>query len=119
VSHGLAKMCRADIKEYKCRHEQLSKRREVRLAQILLCLEEAINDGRPVSGPCQAEMLEHRKALLDPLGLSPELIVDCEDDIHRVCMKDQRYRGRPTLECLMDLAAASKHELVFLSAVFF
>lgn len=64
VNRGLAKACREDIKMYHCRDET-SERREFRLAQILLCLENAIRRGYPVEGECQAEMKDHRKTLME------------------------------------------------------
>lgn len=47
VSKGLAKACKEDIRAYKCRADT-SGRREIRLAQILLCLENAMQLGKPV-----------------------------------------------------------------------
>lgn len=44
VSRGLTRACRDDIRQYKCR-EDTSHRREFRLAQILLCLENSIHNG--------------------------------------------------------------------------
>lgn len=44
ISRGLAKACRENIKIYHCRDET-SDKREIRLAQILLCLENALHKG--------------------------------------------------------------------------
>lgn len=45
VSKGLARMCREDIKASHCRRS-VSEDKEIRLAQILLCLEGVIRNGR-------------------------------------------------------------------------
>ena len=44
VSKGLVRACRADIKFYKCKRST-SDHRKVRLAQMLLCLENAAHNG--------------------------------------------------------------------------
>lgn len=44
INRGLAKACRENIKIYHCRDET-SDKREIRLAQILLCLENALHRG--------------------------------------------------------------------------
>ncbi|CAG0914941.1 unnamed protein product [Notodromas monacha] len=107
VSQGLAKTCHDDIKHYKCR-ENTSSKREIRLAQILLCLEGAMADGNPVAAECQAEILEHRRMLLEPRGLSPEILVACEEELVQTCSRSEMYKRIPRLECLMDLAVRSK-----------
>lgn len=44
VSKGLARACKEDIRSYRCRR-LVSEDKGVRLAQILLCLENAIKNG--------------------------------------------------------------------------
>ena len=66
VSKGLVKACKEDIRTYECYKDASTvKDRKVKLAQILLCLENAMHGGEPVSGECRAEMLDHRKSLLE------------------------------------------------------
>lgn len=47
VSKGLVRACRADIKLYKCKRST-SDHRKVRLAQMLLCLENAAHNGTQI-----------------------------------------------------------------------
>ncbi|XP_015923497.1 Golgi apparatus protein 1 [Parasteatoda tepidariorum] len=106
ISRGLAKACRENIKIYHCR-DDTSDRREIRLAQILLCLENALHKGYPVAGECQAEMLEHRQTLLENYQLTPELAAACEKDVHTFCGRRLELGGK-TLHCLMEHAKPSR-----------
>jgi Golgi apparatus protein 1 len=45
ISKGLARMCKDDIRASHCRRS-VSEDKEIRLAQILLCLEGVIRNGR-------------------------------------------------------------------------
>lgn len=45
VSKGLTRACREDIRTYRCRR-LVSDDKDVRLAQLLLCLENAIHNGK-------------------------------------------------------------------------
>lgn len=45
VSKGLARMCKDEIRASRCRRS-VSEQKEIRLAQILLCLEGVIRNGR-------------------------------------------------------------------------
>lgn len=102
VSRGLAKACREDIRNYRCR-EETSKNREIRLAQILLCLENALHKDQPVAGECQAQMIEHRRSLMEDYHLSPSVVHNCESDIAKFCRDRLEGNGR-TIHCLMDHA---------------
>ncbi|XP_055943166.1 Golgi apparatus protein 1-like isoform X2 [Argiope bruennichi] len=106
INRGLAKACRENIKIYHCR-DQTSDRREIRLAQILLCLENALHKGYPVAGECQAEMLEHRQTLMENYQLTPELAAACEKDVQHFCGRRLELGGK-TLHCLMDHAKPSR-----------
>lgn len=77
VAHGLAKACRSDIRTYHCR-EDTSDQKEIRLAQILLCLENALSKNLQVAPECRAEMLSHRRTLLEDYHLTPDLVSACE-----------------------------------------
>ena len=61
------------------------KDRKVKLAQILLCLENGLHRGDKVSGECRAEMLDARQSLLEDYKLSPEVVASCQDDINKLC----------------------------------
>lgn len=77
VAKGLAKSCRQDIRTYHCR-EDTSDQKEIRLAQILLCLENALAKNFEVEPECRTEMLSHRKTLLQNYNLTPDLVSACD-----------------------------------------
>lgn len=105
VSQGLSGACLQDIRMYRCR-EKTSNRREFRLAQILLCLENAMHKDYPVRAECQQEMLEHRRFLLESYQLTPDLASSCEQDIAAFCGPRLQPSGK-TLHCLMRHARPS------------
>ena len=41
--------------------------------------------GDGIGGECQAEMLDHRRALLEDYRLSPEVVYSCQQDIKNKC----------------------------------
>lgn len=101
VSRGLSRACREDIRSNRCRRG-VSEDRDVRLAQILLCLETATKNGTKISSECRAEMIDHREMLMEDYRLSPEIIQDCADDIDRFCSPVEI--GGKTIHCLMERA---------------
>ncbi|XP_060516634.1 Golgi apparatus protein 1 [Cylas formicarius] len=107
VSKGLMRACREDIKRTHCRR-QTSSDKTVRLAQILLCLENISKNGSGVSSDCQAEMIEHRKMLMEDYRLSPEIVDNCKGEISYFC--NGVDNGGKTIHCLMDHARNSMHK---------
>ncbi|XP_011202918.2 Golgi apparatus protein 1 isoform X1 [Bactrocera dorsalis] len=118
LSHGLAKACKDDIKQYHCRRG-VSEDKQVRLAQILLCLESVVKNGSMVTTECQAEINDHRRMLMHDFKLSPEILSDCADDIPKFCgdiEKGQVVRGGTVgntdngqvIHCLMEHARAKR-----------
>ncbi|XP_054282392.1 Golgi apparatus protein 1-like [Macrosteles quadrilineatus] len=99
VSKGLARACKEDIRNYRCRR-LVSDDKGVRLAQILLCLENAIKNGSKVAWDCHKEMVEHRRMLLEDFRLSPEIVSHCSNDIAEYC--NGLEAGGRTIHCLMD-----------------
>ncbi|XP_029837305.3 Golgi apparatus protein 1 [Ixodes scapularis] len=99
VNQGLSTACFKDIRMYHCR-DKTSERREFRLAQILLCLENAIHNDYPVVPECHREILEHRRFLMENYQLTPDLAAACEADIGHFCRPRLEQNGR-TLHCLM------------------
>ncbi|RZF42176.1 hypothetical protein LSTR_LSTR004325 [Laodelphax striatellus] len=99
VSKGLARSCREYIKQFHCRR-LVSDDRDIRLAQILLCLENNMKNGSKVSHECQSEMMEHRKMLLEDYRLSPEIVSSCSNDIPQLCGGDLEL-GK-TIHCLLE-----------------
>ena len=84
VSFGLAKACKLEITENRCR-DGVSKDEDghVRASQILICLEGVINNerGGTVNGACMAQMRQHRQMLMEDLNVSPEVVVLCKDEV--------------------------------------
>ncbi|XP_067007577.1 Golgi apparatus protein 1 [Anabrus simplex] len=107
VSRGLARACREDIRTYRCRR-LLSEDKEIRLAQILLCLEGVLRNGTKVSPDCQVEMVEHRKILMEDYRLSPEIVSSCPEDISKFC-KGLEVGGK-TIHCLMERTRMKKRK---------
>lgn len=105
VSKGLARSCKEDIKTNHCRRG-VSEDKDVRLAQILLCLEAAHKNNTKISPDCLAEMTDHRKLLMEDYQLSPEIISGCADDIDKFCLNLDA--GGKTIHCLMEHARAKK-----------
>lgn len=99
VSKGLARACKEDIKNNHCRRS-VSDDKEIRLAQILLCLESVVRNGTKISHDCKAEMFDHRKILMDDYRLSPEIVDGCARDISQFC-NGLEVGGR-TIHCLME-----------------
>ncbi|KAJ4442010.1 hypothetical protein ANN_11874 [Periplaneta americana] len=99
VSRGLARACKDDIRASHCRRA-VSDDKEIRLAQILLCLESVIRNGTKVSRDCQMEMVDHRKILMEDYRLSPEIVSRCSEDISKFCTRLEV--GGKTIHCLME-----------------
>lgn len=102
VSKGLARSCKEDIKINHCRRG-VSEDKDVRLAQILLCLEAAHKNNTKISPECLAEIFDHRKLLMEDYQMSPEILSDCADDITKFC-NDLEAGGGKTIHCLMENA---------------
>lgn len=98
VSKGLAKSCKEDIKLNHCR-KGVSDDKDVRLAQILLCLEAAQKNNTKILPDCLAEIFDHRKMLMENYKMSPEIINDCTQDLKTFC---QSTEGPETIHCLME-----------------
>lgn len=101
ISHGLARACKEEIREFKCRRG-VADDKEVRLAQILLCLEGIQKNNSKISAECLVEMADHRRLLMEDFQLSPEILSGCHDDMTRFC-SDLPTSGK-TIHCLMEHA---------------
>lgn len=104
ISKGLAKACKEDIKINHCR-KGVSDDKDIRLAQILLCLEAAEKNNTKIQPDCLSEIFDHRKMLMEDYKLSPEIIIDCADELNRFC---QSTEGSQTIHCLMEHAKARR-----------
>ncbi|CAK1603409.1 unnamed protein product [Parnassius mnemosyne] len=108
TSKSLVKSCKEDIRKYHCRKGVVDDK-EVRLAQILLCLENiSRNDSTKLTPECVAEMIDHRKMLMDDYRLSPELMQNCANDITNLCRGIEV--GGKTIHCLMEHARPRKRK---------
>lgn len=105
VSRGLAKACREEIKLHHCRRG-VSEDKDVRLAQIILCLETVAKNNTKISTECQNEINDHRKMLMEDFQLTPEIVHGCADDIEKFCEKKEN--GGKTIHCLMEHARPRK-----------
>ncbi|KOB78150.1 putative golgi apparatus protein cysteine-rich fibroblast growth factor receptor [Operophtera brumata] len=101
-NRGLVRSCKEDIRKYHCRKGVVDDK-DVRLAQILLCLENVTrNDSTKLAPECTAEMTDHRKMLMEDYRLSPELMQNCANDILTLCKGIEA--GGKTIHCLMEHA---------------
>ncbi|CAK9831500.1 Golgi apparatus protein 1 [Anthophora retusa] len=107
VSKGLVKACKDDIKINHCRRPVFEDK-NIRLAQILLCLESAAKNGSKIDGDCQAEMFDHRKLLMEDYRLSPEIVDGCANDITTFC--NSLEVGGATIHCLMEHTRTKKRK---------
>ncbi|XP_015608654.1 Golgi apparatus protein 1 isoform X2 [Cephus cinctus] len=105
VSKGLVRACKEDIRGNHCRRS-VSEDKEIRLAQILLCLESASRNGSKITADCQVEMFDHRKILMEDYRLSPEIVDGCAADILSFC--NGLEVGGKTIHCLMEHTRARK-----------
>ncbi|XP_049872033.1 Golgi apparatus protein 1 isoform X2 [Pectinophora gossypiella] len=114
-SKGLVKSCKEDIRKYHCRKGVVDDK-DVRLAQILLCLENVSrNETTKLSPECMSEMTDHRKMLMDDYRLSPELMQNCANDIKTLCRGIEA--GGKTIHCLMAHARPRKRKEKRISVV--
>ncbi|XP_014213335.1 Golgi apparatus protein 1 [Copidosoma floridanum] len=107
VSRGLARACKDDIRTYRCR-KNVSEDKDIKLAQILLCLESAVKNGSKVATECRVEMFDHRKILMEDYRLSPEIVNNCANDIQTFC--NNLEVGGATIHCLMEYSRVRKRK---------
>lgn len=107
VSKGLMRACKEDIKKTHCRR-QTSTDKNIRLAQVLLCLENIAKNGTKLDSDCEVELVEHRKMLMEDYRLSPEIVQGCSEEIKSFCRGFET--GGKTIHCLMDHARVAKNK---------
>ncbi|XP_058822591.1 Golgi apparatus protein 1-like isoform X2 [Topomyia yanbarensis] len=105
MSKGLTRACKDDIKLHRCRRG-VSDDKDVRLAQILLCLEAVQKNNTKLAQDCVSEINDHRRMLMEDYKLSPEILTGCADDIDKFC--SNLDAGGKTIHCLMDHARPKK-----------
>ncbi|XP_064105225.1 Golgi apparatus protein 1-like [Macrobrachium nipponense] len=108
VSRGLVRACRSAITENSCRKGSSDDNHDVKLSRILLCLENAMKNGKNLENNCKEEMLSHRRMLMEDYKLSPNLMVHCKNEIETFCGGGVETGGR-TLHCLMKQIRNHNH----------
>ncbi|VEN58943.1 unnamed protein product [Callosobruchus maculatus] len=109
VSKGLLRACKDEIRKVHCRKQSIVTDKTAKLAQILLCLENAVRNGTYLFGrACTDEMKEHRRMLMENYNLSPEIVHACRGETMKYC---SGYSiGGKTIHCLLNLAVKSRDE---------
>lgn len=107
VSKGFLKACKDDIKKGHCRRQN-SNDKTVRLAQILLCLENLMKNSTKIDTDCAKEMIGHRQMLMEDYRLSPEIVNSCKNETQMHC---KGYGGK-TIHCLMNQAVNHGNSVV-------
>eukprot|EP00090_Calanus_glacialis_P000340 TRINITY_DN10209_c0_g1_i1.p1 TRINITY_DN10209_c0_g1~~TRINITY_DN10209_c0_g1_i1.p1 ORF type:complete len:1124 (-),score=372.79 TRINITY_DN10209_c0_g1_i1:391-3762(-) len=108
---GLVKACKEEIKHYSCRKGvDKNEKQTVKLAQILLCLEDKIRNEQEVSGMCINEMREIRRELMEDYSISPELVANCATEIEHFCSDTKTQKHGKTIHCLMKAAMDQSQE---------
>lgn len=107
ISKGLMRGCREDIKKTHCK-KHVSSDKNVRLAQILLCLELEVKNGTKLDTDCLKEMVDHRRVLMQDYRLSPEIVSGCRTEINNFC-QGLDIDGK-TIHCLMKHAMPNSND---------
>jgi len=108
---GLVKACKEEIKHYSCRKGvDKNEKQTVKLAQILLCLEDKIRNEQEVSGMCINEMRDIRRELMEDYSISPELVANCATEIEHFCSDSKSQKHGKTIHCLMKAAMDQSQE---------
>jgi len=111
VDGGLVKACKEEIKHFSCRKGvEKNGAQTTKLAQILLCLEDKVRDGKEVSGMCINEMRGIRRELMEDYSISPELVANCADEIEYFCAPTKTEKNGKTIHCLMKAAMDQNQE---------
>ncbi|XP_028417927.1 Golgi apparatus protein 1-like [Dendronephthya gigantea] len=95
----LLQSCEKEIQRHSCQPKGGS---PAALAHVLLCLEDAINNGATVSGSCQQHMKELQEELMEDYSINPAIVAKCDTEIRTYCGKVEK--GGKTLDCLMEKA---------------
>jgi len=110
---GLVKACKEEIKHFSCRKGvDKNEKQTVKLAQILLCLEDRIRSEEDVSGMCINEMREIRRELMEDYSISPELVANCATELDMFCSDEKTQKHGKTIHCLMKAAMEHSKEKV-------
>ena len=115
---AFTRACKKDLIANNCNQIKAGSGMNVdsRLATMLLCLESAMKEGVEVRAECKAELLDHRRMLMQDYKLSPNILKYCSQEIGNFC-NDGIERNGKTLHCLFRAAKASKLKSANLNAL--
>eukprot|EP00794_Sanderia_malayensis_P018718 gene18718-20607_t len=99
VNHALWEYCEKDFNNYNCKKGETE---HGKASHLILCLNQAIADGKEVDASCQAEMQDVASQLFSDYKLNPEVMANCEKELHKQCKSELKAEGG-ALDCLMGL----------------
>ncbi|CAH3040966.1 unnamed protein product [Pocillopora meandrina] len=109
ANYPLMKNCLKYYTEFREKYEcERGSTKHGAMANILICLEKAIQNDEKVGGKCQAELFDLRQQLMTDYSLNPEIVAKCDLEIRDSCQKEATVKEGKTIDCLMALA--EEHE---------
>lgn len=109
ANYPLMKNCLKYYTEFREKYEcERGSTKHGAMANILICLEKAIQNDEKVGGKCQAELFDLRQQLMTDYSLNPEIVAKCDMEIRDSCQKEATVKEGKTIDCLMALA--EEHE---------
>ncbi|XP_067052995.1 Golgi apparatus protein 1-like [Acropora muricata] len=104
ANYPLMKNCFKYYQQYKDQFNcERGKTKHGALANILVCLEKAMDEGQKVGGKCQAELYDLRQQMMEDYAINPKLVAQCDVEIEKHC-GGGKGNGGETIDCLMGLA---------------
>ncbi|XP_015770328.1 PREDICTED: Golgi apparatus protein 1-like [Acropora digitifera] len=104
ANYPLMKNCFKYYQQYKDQFNcERGKTKHGALANILVCLEKAMDEGEKVGGKCQAELYDLRQQMMEDYAINPKLVAQCDVEIEKHC-GGGKGNGGETIDCLMGLA---------------
>ncbi|CAI9714844.1 Golgi apparatus protein 1 [Octopus vulgaris] len=102
IEKGFFAACHNDIEQYSCLKDSKGSA-VVQRASVMLCLENNMKKGMPISSECTAEVDDMRKAIMEDFQITPEIVINCDVEIRQYCSGGSSKEGK-TLHCLMELS---------------
>ncbi|CAD5121834.1 unnamed protein product [Dimorphilus gyrociliatus] len=109
IRHGIAQKCKYDIRRLSCMKDAGKHTyQQVRLAHILQCLENALEEPEESLRPeCLVEVRNLKRELLEDYSITPEIMLNCQSEIKGIC-KGLERNGK-TLHCLMKASILNEN----------
>lgn len=104
----IARACEEQIKRNHCRRG-VSQYRKVRLAQVVLCVDEFLKDHDHLLSDCSLEIAERRRLLIDDYQITPGVLTGCAKEMSKFCGKFHASDGL-IIPCLLENARAESEE---------